>query len=258
MNMNLNTPKMKTAASSSKILFWLVFFSIAMGFMESAVVIYLRELYYPHGFNFPLQIIPANIARVEIFSEAATIIMLTGVAYLAGTSKLNRFAFFLVAFSVWDLFYYLFLYVFIGWPESLLTWDILFLIPFPWTGPVLAPCLVCAGLLILAGSILYFDQKTKVRLSSTQLFLLIGGCVVIITSFLWDYFVTIKTETAQFFPGKEGLLKELETYIPSSFNWLLFFAGLLISSTGAFLFIKQYSLQTSTSLSDHSIKNPLS
>jgi hypothetical protein len=232
---------MKTNRSLSKTIFWLTLFSIAMGFMESAVVIYLRALYYPAGFTFPLQIIPTDIARVEICREIATIIMLAGAAWLAGTSKVNRFAFYLIAFSVWDIFYYIFLYVFIGWPQSLFTWDILFLIPFPWTGPVLAPCLVCVGLIVLAGSILYFDERSQLRITRGELFLMIGGCVVIISSFLWDYFTHIKDDAAHFLPDKAGLLNELTTYIPSSFNWLLFIFGLLISSVGTFLFINRNS-----------------
>lgn len=223
-------------------LLWLCLFATAMGFMESAVVIYLRELYYPAGFNFPLQIIPEKIARVEIFREAATIIMLVGAAFLAGTSGTTRFAYFLIAFSVWDLFYYIFLYLFIAWPQSLFTWDILFLIPFPWTGPVIAPCLVCAGLITLAGSILYFEKRKPVRISAAQWFLLIGGCVVIICSFLWDYFTVVQSGAVKLFPSREGLLEELRTYIPSSFNWLLFMAGLFMSSSGAFLFIRQSKL----------------
>jgi hypothetical protein len=232
---------MNTPPSLYKKLLWLSLFAIAMGFMESAVVIYLRELFYPDGFNFPLNIIPEHLATVEIFREAATIIMLVGAGYLAGTNKVNRFAYFLIAFSLWDLFYYVFLYVFLGWPQSLFTWDILFLIPFPWTGPVIAPCLVCVGLFIHAISILYFDQKHPAKITKGELLLLIAGCVVMIWSFMWDYFMVIKSGSAQFFPGKEGLLKELETYVPTSFNWLLFLTGLFISSAGAVLFIKRNS-----------------
>ncbi len=223
-----------------KTLFWLSLFAIAMGFLESSVVIYLRELYYPGGFNFPLHIIPSNIAMVEICREAATIIMLIGAGYLAGNTKLNRFAYFLIAFSVWDLFYYVFLYVFIQWPESLFTWDILFLIPFPWTGPVLAPCLVAIGLIAFAMAILNFNTTGTAKVSSLQWTLLIGGCVIIIFSFLYDYFVEIQlsNNSASFLPSKEGLLNDLKNYVPKKFSWLIFFSGLLTSSTVAILFIK--------------------
>jgi hypothetical protein len=231
-----------------KKLFWLSLFAIAMGFLETSVVIYLRELYYPSGFKFPLQVIPEHIARVEIFREAATIFMLVGAAYLAGHSKTTRFAYFLIAFSIWDIFYYVFLYVFLAWPESLLTWDILFLIPFPWTGPVIAPCLVCVGLICLAWFILHFEAQGKaVKIHPMHWFLLISGCVIIICSFLSDYFSILHNQhtSASFLPSKEGLFTELKTYVPQQFNWFLFLSGLFISSVGTFLFAFQYSnLQT--------------
>src|ERR1044072_1842951 len=129
--------------SLPKTIAWISLFAISMGFLESSVVIYLRELYYPSGFQFPLQPIPMAIARVEFFRELATLIMLIGVGILSGKTRLQRFAYFVLAFGIWDLFYYLFLYLFIGWPQSLATWDILFLIPVPWVGPVWAPCLLC-------------------------------------------------------------------------------------------------------------------
>ena len=223
-----------------KTIFWLSLFAIAMGFLESSVVIYLRELYYPSGFNFPLHVIPEKIAMVEIWREAATIIMLIGAAYLAGTTKTTRFAYFLIAFSVWDIFYYVFLYLFIQWPESLFTWDILFLIPFPWTGPVIAPCLVALGLIAFAYVILYYNEKASVKISTLQWSLLIGGCLIIIFSFLLDYFteIQLQQQSASFLPSKEGLLNELKNYVPKKFSWTVFLSGLSVSFIGATLFIK--------------------
>jgi hypothetical protein len=228
----------------NKTIIWLCIFAIAMGFMESAVVIYLRELYYPGGFKFPLQIIPAKIARVEICREAATIIMLIGAAYMAGKTKLTRFAFFMIAFAVWDIFYYVFLYIFIQWPESLFTWDILFLIPFPWTGPVIAPCLVSLGIAVFGLLILKASEKQNVKISSSQWLLLLGGCFVIILSFLSDYLnvVSLQNRSASFLPGNSGLLEELKTYIPVKFDWLLFFTGFGSSCAGVILFyVKHFS-----------------
>ncbi|MBK6833902.1 MAG: hypothetical protein IPG89_06345 [Bacteroidetes bacterium] len=66
--------------------------------------------------------------------------MLVGAGIIAGKTRLTRFAYFIIAFAIWDIFYYVFLYVLLQWPESLFTWDILFLVPVPWTGPVIAPC----------------------------------------------------------------------------------------------------------------------
>src|SRR5690348_14185303 len=110
-------------------LIWLSLFAIAMGFMESAVVIYLRKILYPGGFQFPLMPISNDLAMVEIFREAATMIMLVGIGILAGRSVKEKFAIFIFCFAVWDIFYYVFLKIFLDWPQSLMTWDILFLIP---------------------------------------------------------------------------------------------------------------------------------
>src|SRR5580700_5945650 len=107
----------------------LTVFSIAMGFMESAVVIYLRALYYPHGFDFPLLPVTPQISYVEFFREAATIVMLLIIGKLAGRNPAEKFSFFLFCFAVWDITYYVFLYVVLKWPPSLYTWDVLFFIP---------------------------------------------------------------------------------------------------------------------------------
>jgi hypothetical protein len=88
---------------------WLTFFSIAMGYLETSVVVYLRELYYPQGFDFPLAPISPSLAVTEFWREVATIVMLWGVGVLAGRSKTEKFALFLYSFAIWDIFYYIFL-----------------------------------------------------------------------------------------------------------------------------------------------------
>src|SRR5690349_1048470 len=130
-------------------LLWLTLFSIAMGFLESAVVIYLRALYYPHGFEFPLVLMPNTMAGVELLREAATIVMLVSIGIIAGRNTAQRFSFFIYSFAVWDIFYYIFLKVFVDWPPSFFTWDILFIIPVPWVGPVLAPCIISLTMIVL-------------------------------------------------------------------------------------------------------------
>lgn len=121
-------------------------YAIAMAFVETAVVIYLRELYYPGGFFVraaaDLRVIPWEILRVELWREAATMVMLAAVGFLAFDKAKEKFWAFVFAFSLWDLFYYLFLYVFLRWPSSLSTTDVYFLIPRPWIGPVWFPLLL--------------------------------------------------------------------------------------------------------------------
>ncbi|MDZ4715103.1 MAG: hypothetical protein SH819_06485 [Cytophagales bacterium] len=197
---------------------WLVFFSIAMGFLEAAVVIYLRAIYYPMGFDFPLSVMDPTLAVTELGRELATLIVLAGVAYLAGRSLAMRFAFFLTAFAVWDIFYYIFLKLLIGWPESLLTWDILFLLPVPWVGPVLAPCLISLTMLLLASAIIHRELSTKqaVRIG-WEAVLILGGSLVVFLSWTWDYF-------SQGYPliGVEKSIRFFTTYIPETYRWWWF------------------------------------
>jgi len=137
---------------------WLWIFGIALGWFEAAVVIYLRALLYPEGFRFPLVAIPEPLARVEIAREAASLALLGAGACLAARRALGRFAAFLILFGVWDLTYYAGLKLVLGWPETLSTRDVLFLVPVVWTGPVWAPCLVSVTL-VVAGSYLFLTAS---------------------------------------------------------------------------------------------------
>lgn len=125
-------------------------FGVAMGYLEAAVVVYLRRLCGPAGFEFPLAQLPAAVVFVELGRELATLIMLWSVAMLAGRTGRERFAWFAFLFGVWDIVYYVALRLILGWPASLLTWDVLFLIPLIWTGPVLAPLIVSVSLVGVA------------------------------------------------------------------------------------------------------------
>jgi len=129
-------------------------FAAAMGILEAIVVVYLRRIYYPDGFAFPLVPMDPPILRAEVIREAMTLIMLACVAWIAAERPWSRPMAFLVAFGVWDIAYYAGLKAFLGWPESPLAPDILFLIPKIWVGPVLAPVLV-AGAWVLGGLALH-------------------------------------------------------------------------------------------------------
>lgn len=129
-------------------------FAIAMAMVEAAVVIYLRELYYPSGFFIQsvadLAMIPEFVLKVELWREASTIIMLFAVGVLAFPQIRKKFWAFVFTFSMWDLFYYLFLYIFLRWPPSLDTIDVYFLIPWPWIGPVWFPLTLFSISLIIS------------------------------------------------------------------------------------------------------------
>ena len=136
----------------------LIIFAVAMGFLEAIVVVYVRELYYPEGFAFPLKELPPAIILIELIREFTTMLMLGSVAWISGKIFLKRLSVFLFLFGIWDIIYYLALKIFLDWPESLLTWDILFLIPIAWVGPVLAP-VICSIIMILMS--LLFDWLYK-------------------------------------------------------------------------------------------------
>src|ERR1700682_679599 len=49
---------------------WLTIYVVAMAYVESAVVVYLRALYYPHGFDFPLATMPPPMAALASGRDA--------------------------------------------------------------------------------------------------------------------------------------------------------------------------------------------
>jgi len=145
----------------------LAVFAVAMAFVESAVVVYLRGLFYPEGFYGTLAVFPVFYYGTEVFREAATVIMLASVAVLAARRGWwERAAYFLFCFGVWDIFYYVWLYVLLGWPPSLLTTDVLFLIPVPWVAPVIAP--VVASVVMIAASVCILAGKTRSLLEGAE------------------------------------------------------------------------------------------
>lgn len=145
-------------------------FAVAMAFVEAAVVVYLRALYYPHGFDLSAAghsfffyhgdppgllgtMAPLHLT-VEVLREVATIVMLGTVATLAGDTVLRRAGAFLYAFGLWDIFYYVFLRLVLGWPASFRTIDVLFLIPVPWIGPVWMPIVASVAFVLVGAGLL--------------------------------------------------------------------------------------------------------
>jgi hypothetical protein len=204
---------------------WLTAFSIAMGFLETAVVVYLRIIYYPKGFDFPLVPITSTIAITEVLREFATLVMLLGIGILTGKNKAERFVCFLYSFAIWDIFYYLFLKLLLDWPASLFTWDILFLLPVPWVGPVLAPCITSLSMILLFGYVMYYSHlKEQLKIKAGEWKMLITGSLVVIISFVWDYF-KYKMRPNDNENVAITLLHDLADYVPEHFNWPLFWLG---------------------------------
>jgi hypothetical protein len=210
----------------------LFLFGISFGYLEAAVVVYLRALYDPirarlHPERGPHELFPLITPRqlaaagpenprrlaIEIGREASTMIMLGAVALAVARNLHQWIAAFAVVFGVWDICFYAFLRLLIHWPESLSTWDILFLIPLPWVGPIWAPVLVAFSM-IVCGLISLRAGGIRGRLPHWAGVL--AGALVIIMAFVWDF----RNTTAGGFPNP--------------FNWRLFLLGEAIG-LGAFL-----------------------
>jgi hypothetical protein len=203
---------------------WLIVavFAAAMAWMESAAVFYLRamigriEPYQPN----PLPIV-GGFGQVELARELATLIMLLMVGLLAGRTWRGRLGYAAVAFGVWDIGYYVFLKLICGWPHSPLDWDILFLLPLPWWGPVLAPVLI-ALLMIVWGTLASRSEQEGPHPGTSPLpwalnFLGIGLALYV---FMADALHTCG----------QGV-DALRNMLPTRFNWPLFlFASLLMAA----------------------------
>ncbi len=219
-------------------------FGIAFGFLEAIVVVYLRKIYYPQGFSFPLTLLEPEMIQIEIVREISTIIMLVTFGWILGKKLSERFSFFIFTFAVWDIFYYVALKLFLDWPESLLTWDILFLIPITWVGPVLAPLICSAGMILIALIYVYLNEKNyQIRFKLLQVLIIVLGVLIIIYTFIYDYFQLMsKNNFWRDFASiteKPEFWEAVRNFIPQKFNWFLFSSGcLLIAVSYLFSFLK--------------------
>jgi hypothetical protein len=208
----------------------LLLFAAAFGYLEAAVVSYLRVLheparrhFYPDreaGELFPLltleQVRAAGPEQqktlfVEIGREAATMLMLAAIALALSGNGRQWTAAFAIAFGVWDIVFYACLKLLLGWPASLFTWDILFLIPVPWVGPVIAPVLV--SLAMITAGIWCLRREAASRPLHVGFWNAAGimlGALVIVLSFTLDYRNTVAGG------------------IPHPFHWGVFGLGMTI------------------------------
>ena len=190
-------------------------YAVAMAYLESAIVVYLRRLYYPKGFDFPLVIIDIPTMLIEVGRETATIVMLATVGVAAGRTKVGKCAYFLYLFGVWDIFYYIWLKVFLNWPASLFTWDVLFLIPVPWVGPVLAPVTVALTMIGMALVLLHLERHGPVLPAGKKVWLAqIVAALVVIVSFTMDVVPRL--------PDNGALLAQ---WTPASYRWWMLLVG---------------------------------
>jgi hypothetical protein len=189
-------------------------YSVAMSYLEAAVVVDLRAaMGVPAGTVFPVSFsgIASNLVWIEIGREAATLVMMGGVGWIAGRTPLERLAWTAVVFGVWDIGYYAWLWVFSGWPTGLGSWDLLFLLPVPWAGPVWAPVAVSLGLIAFG---LAFAWRLRsggpLRMDRLRFAVLLFGGLVVVGSFLTNARVVFDGGT------------------PVSFAWPIFTLGMLL------------------------------
>jgi len=199
---------------------WLVvvLFAIAMAWLEAATVYYLRVMFDRVN---PYQVNPVPIsgvlAQVELVREAATLVMLLAIGLLAGRTWQTRLAYSAIAFGVWDIFYYVFLKAICDWPKSLFDWDILFLLPLPWWGPVLAPTSI-ALLMIVWGTLVTQrnDGTSAEPIVSTQILAGIGIALALY-AFMADALHV----------APQGV-DAIRMVLPTSFNWWVFVVALTL------------------------------
>jgi hypothetical protein len=214
-------------------LFFIFIFGIAMGLLEAIVVVYIRTIYYPDGFHFPLVVVSQKILSAELLREMCTIVMLFSISFIVGQNKIERLSYFLYSFAIWDIFYYVGLKLFLNWPPSLLTWDILFLIPVIWSGPVLAPIICSLTMIVLSLAFLYLqNRQLDFGLRFIEWILIILGVLLIFITFIWDYSKILITNNlfSEIFSLSENdqFRYIISTYIPTYFNWPIFTIGIAL------------------------------
>jgi len=212
----------------------LVLFGVAFAYVEAAVVVYLRTILAPireetfhavaHNELFPLLTAEhlqtagpkyVRLLETELGRELATLAMLAAAGLAIAGNFRQWLAGFMIAFGVWDIFYYVFLRLLIGWPASLGTWDILFLVPVPWLGPIIAPIVVSLSMVLAGGLILWRETENRpIQFYRSDWALIFAGGLTIIVAFCWDW----RNASAGGWPN--------------TFNWPLFVVGEAIGAAG--------------------------
>jgi hypothetical protein len=161
------------------------------------------------------------LGDVELVREGATLLMLATVGMLAGRRWRARVGYAAIAFGVWDILYYVFLRLVSGWPASPFDWDILFLLPLPWWGPVLAPVCI-AALMIVWGTLVtqWPDRVPATRFTRASWGASWAGILLALWVFMADAIRAL--------PGGSDAVRQV---LPVDFNWPVFGAALVLMAT---------------------------
>ena len=208
-------------------LFWLTLFAVAMAYLEATVVVYLRQVHYPENLLviFPPKILSELDLAIELARETATIVMILAVAFLAARQRVARCAVFLFVFGLWDIFYYVWLKVTIGWPVSWTEWDILFLIPWAWLGPWLAAAAIAVLFVLWGGGILVSGRSY--HLSSRAVLGFLVGALLALAAFLQPAV-----------PYLSGGMSAFAAFHPDGFWWPLYLAGYVLMAASLWLVLR--------------------
>ncbi len=188
METNQQSSSSKTIRVLLKRFCVVVVFGIAFAYIEAAVVVYLRAIFYPDGFTFPLAFGDSALWRrlllSEVGREGATLVLILTSCRLIGRNSRQRLAYFLTIFAVWDIFYYVWLKVLLDWPGSVTDWDILFLMPVVWASPVYAPVVISLTMLGVGMVILWRDRCGRlIRVNAAEWLSFVAATAVVIVSF---------------------------------------------------------------------------
>lgn len=213
-------------------LFWLGLYAVAMALVEAAVVVHLRSLYYPGR---PLSLFPMAMLShgdwiIELGRELATVVMIFTLAMLSQRGFIRVFAAFVYVFGMWDIFYYVWLKLMIGWPAGWLDWDILFLIPWPWIGPWFTPVLIALIFVVWGGRVLNSPREHHLLLIPSLAFVL--GVGLALAAFL-----------APAYPLLTAGEPSLAGFYPDGFHWFLYAPGLLLMGYGLWGIVRKGDIQ---------------
>ena len=196
-----------------------VLFAAAMAWVESAVVVDLRTLVdriEPYQAN-PLPFMP-KLGEVELIREIAILIMLFALGWLAGHSRPTRWGYTFLAFGMWDTLYYVFLKIIVDWPHSIWDWDILFLLPLPWWGPVIAPVIIAVMMIIFGTLVTQFDLANQSIWPTRRSWVLgLSGAILALLVFMSEAMSSIN-----------GGIEASRSALPTWFNWPVFIIALAL------------------------------
>lgn len=202
-------------------LLWLTVYAIAMAQVEASVVVHLRTIYYPHNplAIFPLALLSHRDLAIELIRELATLVMILSIALLSSRGFVSSFTAFVYVFGWWDLFYYVWLKLMIGWPQHWLEWDVLFLIPWPWFGPWTAAALIAVLFMIWGGWVI--GTNTRIQFSRVNAWIFTVGVLLALTAFLLPAVPLLPHGEAAF-----------QGFQPHGFLWSVYIPGFLLMVLG--------------------------